>query len=220
MPKSEEKKNGQAGLPDGGPKEKTLPGEAGVFSAGEDEKTHERGRHALRKEKTPAHPAGSETGEGESELGILLRERDELKDKYLRSLAEAENQRKRAEREKSEFFQYALADTLKEFLGVADSLERALNVEDGSEEAGFQEGVRRIHRQLLDVLSKNGVTPIPHAAGGLFDPNVHQALTTEESEDVSEPRVAEELQRGYRLHDRLLRPALVRVVVPKKDDRP
>jgi len=220
MSMSEEKKNDQGGLPEGGPKENSHPGRADVLSAVGNEKSHEGGRRVHRKEKTPARPSASETGEGESDLGTLLRERDELKDKYFRSLAEAENQRKRAEREKSEFFQFALADALKEFLGVADSLERALSAEGGSGEEGFQEGVRRIHRQLLDVLAKNGVTPIPHAAGVRFDPTVHQALTTEESEEVEEPRVTEELQRGYRLHDRLLRPALVRVVMPKKDDQP
>lgn len=164
----------------------------------------------------PGRDTASSPEEG-GELERALRERDEFKDKYLRALAEVDNQRKRAERDKGEYFQFALAEVFKDILGVADSLERALGHESGdAEEQGFQEGVRRIHKQLLDVLANKGVKPIPDTTGKKFDPNFHQALTTEESEEVREPRVAEELQRGYRIHDRLLRPALVRVVVPGK----
>jgi molecular chaperone GrpE len=150
------------------------------------------------------------------ELARVLRERDEFKDRYLRALAEVDNQRKRAERDKRDHFQFALAETLKDILGVADSMERALGHEGDAEEEVFREGVRRIHKQLLDVLSKKGVTPILDVVGKKFDPNIHQALATEESEEAREPRVAEELQRGYRIHGRLLRPSLVRVVVPGK----
>jgi molecular chaperone GrpE len=83
-----------------------------------------------------------------------------------------------------------------------------------SEGARFQEGVELIAKQLLDLIRKRGVTPIP-AAGATFDPAVHQAVLTEEADDVAEPMIGEELQKGYLLHDRLLRPALVKVLVPK-----
>ncbi|MBM3297699.1 MAG: nucleotide exchange factor GrpE [Candidatus Aminicenantes bacterium] len=185
--------------------------------AEEDGAARGRGRHGTRKE--PALPSPASGGEEGEEFDRLLQEREEYKDKYLRTLAEAENQRKRAEREKSEYLQFALADSIKDFLEVVDSLERALSVANGAENAGFREGVSRIHKQFLDVLAKKGVAPIPEAAGGPFDPNIHQALTTEQSEAVEEPVVAEELQRGYRIHERLLRPSLVRVLVPKKDER-
>ncbi|MBN2198861.1 MAG: nucleotide exchange factor GrpE [Candidatus Aminicenantes bacterium] len=218
MSLSDNKKNGEDEISELSPKEPPSQETESAPPAGEDAKSRERGRHAHRKEKSQEHRGAA--GEKESDLEILLRERDELRDKYLRSRAEVENQRKRAEREKNEFFQFALAEALRGFLEVADSLERALSAEGKAEEGeGFQEGVRRIRKQLLDVLAKNGVTPIADAVGSPFDPNVHQAFTTEASDEVEEPRVKEELQRGYRLHDRLLRPALVRVLVPKKDDQ-
>ncbi len=127
-----------------------------------------------------------------------------------------DNLRKRMEREKAEFFQFALADLLKELLSVLDNFERALQSAPGSDPAGFQEGVGLIHKQLTDLLRRRGVTPI-EAADTAFDPSIQQAIVTEASAEVEEPKVAEELQRGYRLNDRLLRPALVKVLVPGKD---
>jgi len=160
-------------------------------------------------------PAGPKQAKREAEIKALRQEGDELKDKYLRALAEMENLRKRAEREKSEYFQYALAGVLQDVLAVLDSLERALRTGDQVEGRVFQEGVRMIHRQLLDVLARQGVTPIAAVVGRPFDPELHQALASEEADDVREAVVAEELQRGYRLHDRLLRPAQVRVKIPR-----
>jgi molecular chaperone GrpE len=104
---------------------------------------------------------------------------------------------------------------MKELLSVLDNFERALQSVPGSDPAGFQEGIGLIHKQLTDLLRRRGVTPI-EAADAAFDPAIQQAIITEASDEVEEPRVAEELQRGYRLHDRLLRPALVKVLVPGK----
>lgn len=153
----------------------------------------------------------------ESEIKALKKENDELKDRYLRALAEMENLRKRLEKERTEFQQYALSDFLMELLGTLDNFERALVSRDQSDGKSFQEGVEMIYRQLLDMLKKKGISPI-EIKEKEFDPNVHQAVLTEESEDVEEPEVAEELQRGYRLHGRLLRPALVKVLIPKKKE--
>jgi len=152
----------------------------------------------------------------EVEIKALRKERDEWKDKYLRALAEMDNARKRLEREREEFTRFALSDFLRELLLVVDNLERALASRDEANGRLFQEGVVMIYRQLIDLLRKLGVKPLERE-DKKFDPNVHQALLTEEAEGIEEPEVAEYLQKGYWLHDRLLRPALVKVLVPKKN---
>jgi molecular chaperone GrpE len=151
----------------------------------------------------------------EAEIKNLKKEKEEIKDKYLRKLAEMENLRKRFERERAEYEQYALNDFLRELLVVLDNFERALQSRPEPDGKSFQEGVEMIYRQYLDLLKKKGVVPI-EINDKKFDPTLHQAVSTEESEAVDEPEVAEEMQRGYLLHGRLLRPALVKVIVPKK----
>jgi molecular chaperone GrpE len=153
----------------------------------------------------------------DAEIKALRAEVEELKDKYLRKLAEMENLRKRFDRERLEYIQYALSDFLRELLVVLDNFERALQSRDEADGKSFQEGVEMIHRQYLDLLKRKGVRPIETKDKG-FDPTVQQAVMTEESEAVTEPEVAEELQRGYLLNDKLLRPALVKVLVPKKGE--
>jgi molecular chaperone GrpE len=139
----------------------------------------------------------------------------DLKDKYLRALAEMDNLRKRLEREKNDFLQYALGDILKELLFVLDNFERAFKNKDQTDGKSFHQGVELIYKQFVDLLRRQGVTPID-LADKKFDPNLHQALLTEESEGVQDAEISEELQKGYKLHDRLLRPSLVKVVIPKK----
>lgn len=151
----------------------------------------------------------------DSELRLLKKEKDELKDKFLRLLAEMENLRKRLEREKSDYFQFALCDLMKDLLAVLDNLERALEAKDETDGKTLRSGIELIHKQLLDLLLKNGVSRLD-ALNQKFDPASHQALLTEESEEIEEPVVVEELQKGYLLHNRLLRPALVKVRVPKR----
>lgn len=151
----------------------------------------------------------------EAEIKNLRKEKDEWKDKYLRALAEMQNTRKRLEREKEEFTRFALSEFLKELLLVVDNLERALESRDESDGRPFQEGVTLIYRQMLDLLRKQGVKPVENK-DNKFDPNVHQALISEEAEGIKEPEITEVLQKGYWLHDRLLRPALVKVLVPRK----
>jgi len=151
----------------------------------------------------------------EAELKLLKKEKEELKDKYLRKLAEMENLKKRVEREKTEFYHYAFSEFLKELLIVLDNFERALKSGVQGDGKSFREGVEMIYRQYLDLLMRKGVAPI-EIKNKKFDPNLHQAFITEESEDVEEPEVDEELQKGYSIHNRILRPALVKVIVPKK----
>lgn len=151
----------------------------------------------------------------ESEIRKLCKEVKSIKEQYLRIAAEKDNLRKRVEREKNDYFQYALSESLKEFLAVLDNFERAMGSEVHSDCKGFQEGIEMIFKQYMDVLKKQGVEPI-EIEEGEFDPRRHQAFITEESDSVTELEVSEELQKGYLLHERLLRPSLVKVLVPKK----
>lgn len=152
----------------------------------------------------------------EAEAKHLKKELDELKEQHLRKLADVENLRKRFEREKSDYFQYALSELLLELLAISDNFERALQSAPAETDGKtFRDGVELIHRMLQSLLVKNGVQPIV-LKDRAFDPNLHHAMTMEESENVREPEVAEELQKGYMHHARLLRPTLVKVRVPKK----
>lgn len=151
----------------------------------------------------------------ETETKKLKKEMKKIKEDYLRAIADKENARKRLEREKNEFYQYALIDLLKELLVVLDNFERAIKSKAQRDTKSFREGIELIYKQCLRLLIKQGVTPI-ESKGKKFDPHFHQAFITEESDGVEDAEVIEELQQGYTLHNRLLRPALVKVVVPKK----
>jgi molecular chaperone GrpE len=152
----------------------------------------------------------------EAELKLLKKKVEELKDDYLRKLAEMENLRKRLDREKNEYYQYALSDQFREILDVLDNFERALEKKNQREEESLREGVEMIYKQLKGYLIRQGVKPI-EIEDKKFNPHLHQAFLTEESDQISDPQVAEELQKGYMIHDRLLRPSLVKVLIPKKE---
>jgi molecular chaperone GrpE len=133
-----------------------------------------------------------------------------LNDRYLRTLADFENYRKRADREKEDFRKYALANLLRDLLPVLDNFDRALDhAEEGDD---FHKGVLLIYKQLYDVLRKAGLRPIEEVSVR-FNPNIHEAVIREEDPSVPSQTVTAILQKGYFLHDRLLRPALVKVAV-------
>ena len=155
----------------------------------------------------------SEDASHVSESQKLKAERDALVDRLARLQAEFENARKRAEREQQEFREYALADAVKALLPSLDSFERALGAEADSSE--FRNGVELIYKQLYDALLKMGLRPIP-AKGEPFDPRFHQAVEMVNTTDAKDHQVLEELQRGYKFKDRLLRPAMVRVAQNSK----
>jgi molecular chaperone GrpE len=141
----------------------------------------------------------------------LAAERDQYLDLLRRKTAEFDNYRKRVERERGELNEFAAADVLTEILPVLDNLERALSAAaDTSSADAYRQGVELIYQQLLEVLRKRGVTAID-AVGEEFDPHVHHAVSQERSSEHRDGEVIEELRRGYRLGDRLLRPALVKV---------
>src|SRR5437764_2690689 len=138
------------------------------------------------------------------EFEKLKRERDTLLDRLARLQAEFENSRKRAAREQQEFREYALADAVKALLPTLDSFERALKAGE-AEKSEFRGGVELIYKQLQDALAKLGLRPIP-AKGEPFDPHLHQAVEMVDTDEVEDHHVLDELQREYKLKDRLLRP--------------
>lgn len=157
-------------------------------------------------------PINASDSSGASETEKLKAERDALLDRLARLQAEFDNARKRALREQQEFREYAAADLIKNFLPVLDSFERALKVagESGSNSNEFRNGIDLIYRQFQDAIQKSGVQPII-AVGQPFDPRLHEAVEMVDTTDVPDHHVLEELQRGYKYKDRLLRPAMVRV---------
>jgi len=158
-------------------------------------------------------PQAGGAAEAPAELsgGGLAAERDALKDQLLRISAEFDNYRKRTERERREMIDRAAEGVLSELLPIVDDLERALAADtDDAGARAYREGVELIHRQLVDLLSRRGVTAID-ALGEDFDPHVHQAVTSEPADGRRDGEIVEELRRGYRLGERLLRPAMVKV---------
>jgi len=143
-----------------------------------------------------------------TELQTLKQERDDLYERLLRKQAEFENYKKRVEREKSEFVQFASAELMKELLNSLDSFELALRNAKTDEQT--LRGFELIHKQLLDTMGRFGLKPI-EAKGKIFDPHYHQAVSTTPTDEVEENTVLEEMRKGYLLNGRLLRPAMVSV---------
>ena len=145
----------------------------------------------------------------DTEFDKVKAERDTLIDRLARLQAEFENARKRGVREQQEFREYALADAMKAILPSLDSFERALQT-SAEGKSDLRSGVELIYRQLQDALAKLGLRPIP-AKGEPFDPHLHEAVEMVDTSEAEDHHVLDELQRGYKLKDRLLRPAMVRV---------
>ena len=143
----------------------------------------------------------------ERELPAAGSERDSYLDRLARLQAEFDNFRKRTAREQQEFREYAVAEAVKSMLPVLDSFDRALGAPEGGD---FRAGLALINRQFHDALSKLGVEPL-QVVGEPFDPQFHQAVQMVDTTEADDNHVLDELQRGYKLKDRLLRPAMVRV---------
>jgi molecular chaperone GrpE len=158
-----------------------------------------------------APAAGPERPQSESDApDAAYRERDEYRDLLLRKTAEFDNYRKRIERERREQAAAEVIELIEALLPVVDDFERALGVDAVENEEAYRAGVELIHRQLRDLLARRGVTAI-EAVGADFDPRIHQAVVTEASPGRRDGEVIAELRRGYKLGDRLLRPAMVKV---------
>jgi molecular chaperone GrpE len=217
-------------------KKKNEPGDEPYFIDGDDLGSYSEDGSVLTDEMDLADgPSDQQEGVGTSEEGAgktadptdarqdpivqlqvqieaLTAEKASLYDKLLRRQAEFENYRKRVERERGEVYQHGRDDVLLQFLPVVDNFERALSsleTSEGDAEA-LLHGVELIHKQFKDALSKLGLEPV-EAVGQAFDPHVHEAVTTEATDKHKENTVIQEFQRGYRIGDRLLRPAKVKV---------
>lgn len=158
---------------------------------------------------SPTATAGAGAQTVDSELEKLCRERDDLLDRLARLQAEFENARKRGVREQQEYREFALQEAVRNLLPILDSFERALGHRE-TELEEYRAGIELIYKQMQDTLAKLGLRPIP-AQGEPFDPHLHQAIEMVETTEAPDQQVLEELQRGYKLKDRLLRPAMVRV---------
>ncbi len=143
------------------------------------------------------------------EIDELRKERDNLNDRLLRQAAEFDNYRKRIDRERRDSALYASVDFVQDLLPVIDDFERALQTEAPGAES-YRQGLEIIHRALMDMLRKRGVTAID-AVGTNFDPQIHQAVAHEEAPDRQDGEVMEQFTRGYRIGDKLIRPAMVKV---------
>ena len=167
--------------------------------------------------EVPEEPAG-ETQADQTEAAALddarhdrlKTENEALYQRLLRLQAEFDNFRKRTEREKQDFFDYALSDFVRKLLPVLDAFERGLEVAEGETVADFKTGFQLVLKQFTDVLDQAGLEPI-ESSGQIFDPNRHQALMREETEAFTDNQIIGELQPGYTFKGRLLRPSLVRV---------
>jgi molecular chaperone GrpE len=149
-------------------------------------------------------------GPAASEVEKLKAERDALLDRLARLQAEFDNARKRAVREQQDFREFAAADVIKNILPIIDSFERALKAGGDSNSSDFRNGIELIYRQFQDALQKMGVQPIV-SVGQPFDPRIHEAVEMVDTSELPDHHVLDELQRGYKYKDRLLRPAMVRV---------
>jgi molecular chaperone GrpE len=158
-------------------------------------------------------PGASAETVGRAEFDQLKTERDQLVDRLARLQAEFENARKRAEREKLEYRDYATGSVVEQFLPVLDNFELALKSNGTAHQ--LRSGVELIVKQMEEVLRQLQVSAVP-SVGEPFDPRVHEALGSVDREDLPDQQVAEEIRRGYRLRERLLRPAMVRVVHNQK----
>jgi molecular chaperone GrpE len=145
-----------------------------------------------------------------AERDQLVAEKAELQDRLLRGRAEFDNFRKRTERERSDYIQYAAMEMVRELLPILDDFERALKVETADRE--YAKGVELIYQRMYDSLKKMGLEPIA-TEGQQFDPNLHQAIERVPTKDAQDQMVLGEFQRGYNFKGRLLRPAMVRVAV-------
>jgi len=182
---------------------------------GDSETPHESNEESYDKDELlPILLQQEEIENLKKQLEEVTREKDDLYDRLLRKLADFNNFRKRVEKEKQEYYKYASANLIKELLPIIDNFEKALAMFKDNDNQ-FYKGIELIYKQLVDVLRKEGVEGIK-TKGEQFDPAYHEAVGTGEEEDIENNTILEEYQKGYKMHDKLLRPALVKVNVRKE----
>ncbi len=147
------------------------------------------------------------------QLEEVTREKDDLYDRLLRKLADFNNFKKRIEKERQDYCKFANADLIRDILPIIDNFEKALMISEDKDDP-FYRGIELIYKQFIDVLRKHGVEEIK-AEGEQFDPSFHEAVWTAEIENQEDNVIIEEYQKGYMMHDKLLRPSLVKVNIRK-----
>jgi molecular chaperone GrpE len=152
----------------------------------------------------------ADAASGRAAFDAVVAERDEMRDRLMRSLAEAENVRKRAARDRVEAEQYGGSKLARDLLPVYDNLRRALDAA-GEENDGVIEGIKLTLKELTNVFSKHGITLVSPQVGDRFDPQVHQAMFEAPLPDTKAGDIIQVAAEGFLLHDRLLRPAQVGV---------
>ena len=170
-------------------------------------------KDGIEGELTPGEASGpvmvaDEQEQGNAELEQLREERDGLRDRLARLQAEFDNARKRAEKERQDAREYTIGSTIEPFLGVMDNFQLALKAQGSAEQ--LRAGVELILKQMETALEGLSVTPIP-TVGTQFDPRVHEALASVETAEYPDHQVLEEIRRGYRLREKTLRPAMVKI---------
>lgn len=173
-----------------------------------DEKINEAAEEEIKEEVQETQSPEGEAAEEEAAESELEKKCKGLNEKYMRTLAEYDNYRKRTIKEKESIYPEAKAVVVEKFLAVADNLERALA--SAEEKGGFYEGVLMVKKQMDECLSSLGVEEIK-AVGEAFDPLLHNAVMHVEDENLGESIVAEEFQKGYRIGDRIVRHSMVKV---------
>jgi molecular chaperone GrpE len=158
----------------------------------------------------PLEGAPGATPEATPDTAALQKERDDLYDRLLRKTAEFDNFRKRVERDRKEMIEWAASDVLTDLIAIVDDFDRALAADAPPEAQQYKAGLEMIHRQLSELLKRRGVTLV-EALGADFDPHLHQAVAYEEVPGAREGEVVGVMAKGYKLGDRLLRPAMVKV---------
>jgi molecular chaperone GrpE len=186
---------------------KTLSGKLYIV---ESEKPDQNPSNVSSEERAPALTIEGQLAAVTEERDRLAAEKAELEDRLLRGRAEFDNARRRFERERSDFLQFAAVDLVKAILPVLDDFERALKVETA--DRNYAKGVELIYQRLYDTLKKMGLEPV-EAAGKKFDPNLHQAVERVETDEVDDQTILGEFQRGYNFRGKPLRPAMVKVAV-------
>jgi len=163
----------------------------------------------LIKEEEPQAETEEEPPTLDEQLASAIAEAEDYKDRWMRSQAEFANARKRMEKQRLELFSTATADVMRKLLPILDDYERAMeNTPEAIHEDSWLEGIQLVQRKLMGVLENYNVTPI-EAVGEPFDPNVHEAISQEDSDEYDSGVVCKELQTGYKIGDRVIRPSLV-----------
>ena len=166
--------------------------------------------------EAPAAGAAAATADWKEACEKALAENKDLYDRLLRKQAEMDNFRKRTQKEKDDLRQHAAEDLIRSLLPALDGFERGLQHRDENVPAAFYQGLELIYREMREVLGRAGLTPID-TAGQIFDPHLHQAVETVDVPGKREHEIVAELQRGYKLKNKLLRPSIVKVAVGGKD---